>query len=106
MDYKMIGDRIMKYRPNTTKPDDKETQKIKITDRLYNLRIYTGRSEITFQTLRNSGIIFMIKTEAVKRGIKESEVFNNAAFYNIRERYELKSASSVYRKSFEPFLNN
>lgn len=106
MNYKMIGDRIMKYRNNTILPDDYETQKVKLRDRLYYLRKYTGRKDLTIKILRHSGIIYNIKIEAAKAGISELEVFNRPVFYIISQRYNLKSAVALYKNEYTPYLND
>ena len=102
----MIGDRIMKYRNNTILPDDYETQKVKLRDRLYYLRKYTGRKDLTIKILRHSGIIYNIKIEAAKAGISELEVFNRPVFYIISQRYNLKSAVALYKNEYAPYLND
>lgn len=106
MNYKMVGDRIIKYRPNSVKADNPPSQKIKIANRLFDMKKYTGRDEINAVWLRKSGAIYMIKKEAARLNIKETEVIDHSVFNTIRERYGLKSSTTAYKVRFSQFLNN
>ena len=106
VNYKMIDNRIIKYRSNSTKVDNPTSQKIKIANRIYDLKKYTGREEINAIWLRKSGAIYMIKKEAARLNIKEIDVIDHSVFNTIRERYGLKLSTAIYKARFRQFLNS